>query len=45
MLGGMLKLETFITHTFSPRDAQEAYAMVVDRPQEFTGIMFDWNKL
>lgn len=45
MLGGMLRLDPFITHTFSPNDAAEAYAMVVDRPQEFTGIVFDWNKL
>ena len=45
MLGGMLKLSPFITHTFSPHDAQEAYAMVVDRPQEFTGIVFDWSAL
>ncbi len=43
MLGGMLKLNPFVTHTFSPNDAAEAYAMVVDRPQEFTGIVFDWS--
>jgi len=44
MLGGMLKLDSFVTHTFAPQDSPEAYAMVVDRPQDFTGIVFDWSQ-
>ena len=44
MLGGMLKLDGFVTHTFSPQEAPAAYAMVVERPQDFTGIVFDWSQ-
>jgi len=45
LLGGQLKLSPLITHTFSPRQAPQAYQMILERPQQFLGIVFDWSRL
>lgn len=45
MCAGMLKLAPMVTHSQSPHQAPETYQMVVDNPNEFLGIVFDWNKL
>ncbi|MAE65805.1 MAG: theronine dehydrogenase [Phycisphaeraceae bacterium] len=39
---GMAKLEPLVTHRASPSDAPEIYQMVLDKPDEFLGIVFEW---
>lgn len=43
IVGGMLKLAPLVTHRFAPDQAPEAYRMVVDEPQAFLGIVFEWR--
>lgn len=43
MKGDLLRLKPLITHRFSPGQASEAYDLVLNRPEETMGILFDWT--
>ena len=34
-----------ITHTFDVKDAQDAYDLVFDAPQDYLGINLNWESL
>lgn len=36
-------LSGLLTHTFTPQQCREAYALVMERPEEALGIVFDWS--
>ena len=40
---GVLKIAPLITARFKPQQAQEAYAMMRDKPSDFLGVIFDWR--
>ena len=44
MDAGALKVAPLITHRFRPAQAAEAYRLIVDRPGETMGIVFDWSQ-
>lgn len=41
---GHLKVLPLITHHVSPSQAAETYRMIIEKPEEFLGIVFDWSK-
>jgi bacteriochlorophyllide a dehydrogenase len=43
MDAGLLRLEKLITHRFKPEQAAEAYDIVLNRPGETMGIVFQWD--
>lgn len=43
MKDGMLRLNPLITHRFTPDQAAGAYDLVLNRPEETMGIVFDWT--
>ena len=43
MLSGQLQIDPLITHRPSFREAPQVYRMILDRPNEFLGIVFDWS--
>jgi len=43
MKEGLLRLQPLITHRFRPEQAAEAYDLVLNRPQETMGIIFNWE--
>ncbi|MDR1281521.1 MAG: zinc-binding dehydrogenase [Opitutaceae bacterium] len=44
MQTGKLNLKPLITHRFNPGQAREAYDLILNRPEETMGIVFDWTK-
>lgn len=40
---GKLKISPFYSHKMNPADAQEAYEGLRDKPEEYIGVVFDWN--
>jgi 2-desacetyl-2-hydroxyethyl bacteriochlorophyllide A dehydrogenase len=42
MATGRIAIEPLITHRIPFRDAVEAYALVVDRPEQSLGMVLDW---
>ena len=40
---GRLKIEPLISHRLSPAKIQEAYEGLLNRPEEFTGVVLDWE--
>jgi len=45
MSNGRLKIDHLITHTFDVKDAQDAYDLVFDAPQDYLGINLNWESL
>jgi len=43
MACGRLHIRDMITHRFLPDQCQDAYTMLVERPQEGLGVIFKWN--
>ena len=43
MSAGLLRLQPLITHRFRPEQAAAAYDLVLNRPQETMGIIFNWE--
>lgn len=39
---GKIKVKELVTHTFSPRRASDAYAMLLEEREDFLGIVFEW---
>ena len=39
-----LKIDHLITHRFKYTDAQKAFDLVYDAPDEFVGILLDWEE-
>lgn len=40
---GRLVIDPLITHVLSPVDCQVAYAGIVDDPEHYVGVLFDWT--
>lgn len=40
---GQFDLSGLLTHTFTPQQCREAYALTLERPGEALGIVFDWS--
>jgi len=40
---GWIRSKPLITHTFSPRDAAQAYAMIEQGSENFLGVLFNWK--
>jgi threonine dehydrogenase-like Zn-dependent dehydrogenase len=40
---GRLKVEPLISHRLSPAKIKEAYEGLLNRPEEFTGVVLDWG--
>jgi threonine dehydrogenase-like Zn-dependent dehydrogenase len=45
MRSGRLKYRPLRTHLMSPEQAQEAYAGLRDRKDDFLGVVFDWTQV
>lgn len=45
MADGGIAIDPLITHRFSAADAVAAYEMVVNRPQESLGMVFNWEDM
>jgi len=45
ILGGLLQIDPLITHRVPAKDAPATYQMILDRPSEFLGIVFDWAEM
>ena len=43
MESGALKVSHLITHTFGVEDAQRAYELIYQAPQDYVGILLDWE--
>lgn len=43
MATGLIAIEPLITHRIPFRDVEDAYAMVVDHPEQSLGMVFDWS--
>lgn len=41
---GWLRSKPLITHTYSPQEASQVYAMIAEGSDKFLGILFDWKK-
>lgn len=41
---GRLKVRELLTHRLQPGRAREAYEGLVDRKEEYLGVVFDWNQ-
>ena len=41
---GPLQVEELVTHTFPYTEAPAAYQMILDKSQDFLGIVFKWNE-
>jgi threonine dehydrogenase-like Zn-dependent dehydrogenase len=44
MAQGSLKIDPLISHTFLPAEAEAAYACLVESPNVYTGVLFDWTQ-
>jgi threonine dehydrogenase-like Zn-dependent dehydrogenase len=42
---GKLKIEPLITAVYNPCDAQKAYDGLLQNPDEYLGVLFDWSKV
>ena len=42
---GKLKIEPLITAIHNPYDAQKAYDGLLQNPDEYLGVLFDWSKI
>ncbi len=40
---GKLKIDPIYSHKMKPEDAQKAYDGLKNKPQEYIGVVFDWN--
>jgi 3-hydroxyethyl bacteriochlorophyllide a dehydrogenase len=40
---GWLRTKPLVTHTYAPKNAAEAYAMIEKGSENFLGILFDWR--
>lgn len=40
-----LAIKPLLTHTFSPKDAQEAYQGLLNEKDNFLGVVFDWKNI
>jgi 3-hydroxyethyl bacteriochlorophyllide a dehydrogenase len=40
---GWIRSKPLITHSFSPRGAEKAYAMIEEGSENFLGLLFDWS--
>lgn len=45
MLGGQLQIEPLITHRVPATEAPATYQMILDRPGECLGVVFDWAEV
>ena len=42
---GAMNVRDLVTHVFSPREASDAYGLVLGRDENYLGIVFDWKRL
>ena len=44
MQNDTLKIDHLTTHRFHYTQAQEAFDLIYDAPEEYAGILFDWKE-
>ncbi len=41
---GSLKGDRLISHRIQPDDIRETYEMLIERPEDFLGVLIEWDK-